>query len=63
VKSKHARHDARQTTDATKLKALLARHRYPVHKIVLAFQRAFGGPVIPDAGDYDIETIDGPFAR
>jgi hypothetical protein len=64
VKAARARHEARKTADAGTLRALLARHRYPVHRSVLAFERAFGGLVIPDSGDddEDMATIVGAFA-
>lgn len=50
VAAKHARHDARKTADATKLRRLLARHAYPAHASVLAFERTFGGLVFPEDG-------------
>ncbi|MBL0214000.1 MAG: hypothetical protein IPQ07_08955 [Myxococcales bacterium] len=50
VAAKQARHDPRKTADAATLKRLLARHRYPSHASVLAFERAFGGLVIPEDG-------------
>lgn len=46
----NARHDARKTGDAAALKKLLADHKYPAHPSVLAFERMFGGLVIPDDG-------------
>lgn len=49
VATRRARHDPRRTGDAAAVRKLLARHKYPVHASVLAFERAFGGLVIPDA--------------
>ncbi len=50
VAAKHARHDPRKTADAATLKRLLARHDYPAHRSVLAFEKMFGGLVIPEDG-------------
>jgi hypothetical protein len=64
VATSKSRHDARRTADAATLGALLARHRYPPPRSELAFERAFGGLVIPDAGaeSDDESTIVGAFA-
>ena len=55
VAAKAARHDARRTADASALNKLLARKKYPAHASVLAFEKTFGGLVIPEDGGNDDE--------
>lgn len=65
IASSGARHEARRTGSAAALTKLLARHRYPVHRSVLAFEVRFGGLVIPDEdanGDRGMSTIVGAYA-
>jgi len=62
VAAKAARHDARRTADAATVKKLLARKNYPAHASVLAFEKMFGGLVIPEDGGNNDEDwfADGP---
>ncbi len=55
-----ARHDRRRTGDRAALAALLARSRYPAHAAVFAFERAFGGLLIPEDRDHDAGFACGP---
>ena len=51
--NKGVRHKAKHAGTRARLAALLKRKKYPVHASVLAFDKAFGGIIIPEDGAAD----------